>query len=48
MPLFDFKCAVCGQRFEVLVDADERARCPRCGSYPQRHDQYCVLCGTAL
>ncbi len=32
MPLFDFACRSCGQRFEDLVRGDETARCPACES----------------
>jgi putative FmdB family regulatory protein len=35
MPLFDYKCADCGARYEVLVrgrETEEELRCPRCGS----------------
>jgi putative FmdB family regulatory protein len=33
MPMYEFVCAECGQRFERLVDAGtEREACPECGS----------------
>jgi putative FmdB family regulatory protein len=35
MPLYEFQCARCGDRFEVLCGADEReekAVCPACGA----------------
>ncbi len=33
MPLFDFRCRRCGERFEALVKAGEAgAPCPRCGA----------------
>jgi putative FmdB family regulatory protein len=34
MPLFDFRCGTCGERFESLrTRADEPApHCPRCGA----------------
>jgi len=31
MPLFEYDCRGCGQRFEYLVRADDPARCPACG-----------------
>ena len=36
MPLYDYDCANCGQRFEVLrgVHADEPSECPLCGGGP--------------
>ena len=36
MPLYDYDCANCGQRFEVLrgVHADEPTECQLCGGGP--------------
>ena len=36
MPLYDYDCAACGRRFEVIhgVHADPPAACPLCGSGP--------------
>ena len=36
MPLYDYDCANCGQRFEVLrgVHSDEPTACPLCGGGP--------------
>ena len=31
MPIFEFSCLGCGERFEELVRAGERPPCPRCG-----------------
>lgn len=31
MPLYDFECRQCGERFEARVDPDERPNCPACG-----------------
>jgi putative FmdB family regulatory protein len=31
MPLYDFECAACGERFEELIAAGEAAACPACG-----------------
>lgn len=33
MPIYDFRCKVCGNISEVLLrDADKRVRCTNCGS----------------
>jgi putative FmdB family regulatory protein len=34
MPLYEFQCASCGERFEIvcaLADREEKAVCPHCG-----------------
>ena len=34
MPIYEFQCAACGERFEILSsfeDRDEKAACPSCG-----------------
>ncbi len=38
MPLYDYDCAACGRRFEVVhgVHADGPTACPLCGSGPVR------------
>lgn len=38
MPLYDYDCAACGRRFEVIhgVDAPPPESCPLCGSGPIR------------
>ena len=38
MPLYDYVCAACGRRFEVVhgVHADPPTSCPLCGSGPVR------------
>jgi putative FmdB family regulatory protein len=38
MPLYDYDCAACGRRFEVIhgVHADGPATCPLCGKGPVR------------
>jgi putative FmdB family regulatory protein len=38
MPVYDYTCAACGRRFEVLhgVHADGPTSCPLCGSGPVR------------
>lgn len=32
MPLYDYLCSGCGQRFELLVRASAQPACPHCGS----------------
>jgi putative FmdB family regulatory protein len=34
MPIYEYRCATCHERFEALVTSAERAkaRCPRCGA----------------
>jgi putative FmdB family regulatory protein len=32
VPIYEFECARCGERFEELVRAGETAPCPRCKS----------------
>lgn len=33
MPLFSYKCEICGNEFEELVrNADEKVQCPKCKS----------------
>jgi putative FmdB family regulatory protein len=38
VPLYDYDCAACGRRFEVIhgVHADGPSTCPLCGSGPVR------------
>jgi putative FmdB family regulatory protein len=38
MPAYDYDCAACGRRFEVIhgVHADGPASCPSCGGGPVR------------
>jgi putative FmdB family regulatory protein len=37
MPLYDFRCTRCGERFEALAAGDERPACPACGAdQPER------------
>ncbi|MFH1151436.1 MAG: zinc ribbon domain-containing protein [Actinomycetota bacterium] len=31
MPIYEYRCKGCGCRFEKLVRADEKVRCPECG-----------------
>lgn len=33
MPIFDYECQKCGERFEELVRRpQDKVRCPKCGS----------------
>ena len=32
MPIYEFECEGCGERFEELVGAEAAAACPTCGS----------------
>jgi putative FmdB family regulatory protein len=35
MPIYEFKCKKCGEKFELrrsISESDETAKCPRCGS----------------
>ena len=32
MPIYEFKCAGCGEGFEKIVKVDETPGCPNCGS----------------
>lgn len=32
MPLYDFRCRACGNRFEERTSAGELSPCPKCGS----------------
>lgn len=32
MPLYDFRCRSCGERFEGRVPVDETPPCPACGA----------------
>jgi|LSQX01.2.fsa_nt_gb putative FmdB family regulatory protein len=35
MPLYEYECEACGERFEALVSArskDQKRNCPACGS----------------
>ncbi len=35
MPIYEYRCTTCRERFEALVTSAERAkmRCPRCGTH---------------
>ena len=36
MPLYDFACSACGQRFEERTEPGETAPCPACGGRETR------------
>ena len=31
MPIYEYKCKACGNKFEKLVRAQEKVCCPKCG-----------------
>ena len=31
MPVYEYKCKECGEKFEKLVKMDAEVRCPKCG-----------------
>ena len=31
MPLFEYECTGCGNKFELLIRGSEQPRCPKCG-----------------
>lgn len=38
MPIYDYSCQACGERFEALVRGAEKASCPACSSLDlQKH-----------
>ena len=41
MPMYDFVCTACGNKFEDLVFGDELPACPQCAS-PATEKQMCV------
>ena len=41
MPMYDFVCTACGNKFEDLVFGDEVPACPKCNS-PATEKQMCV------
>jgi len=32
MPLYEYKCDECQNRFEELISGDQKVVCPKCGS----------------
>ncbi len=50
MPIYEYRCAGCGERFEVLQRLGEGAaglRCPRCGAEgPTRQLSTFAACGS--
>ncbi|TET74512.1 MAG: zinc ribbon domain-containing protein [Dehalococcoidia bacterium] len=39
MPVYEYECTKCGQRFELrrgMADRDDEIRCPRCGAESPR------------
>ncbi|MDD5748038.1 MAG: zinc ribbon domain-containing protein [Actinomycetota bacterium] len=31
MPIFEYKCMDCGEKFEKLITGNEKVECPKCG-----------------
>jgi putative FmdB family regulatory protein len=40
MPIYEYECVNCGERFELrrsIADSDKEIKCPKCGKeYPKR------------
>ena len=36
MPLYEYRCGACGNKFEKLVRGKEKITCPRCGDAKPR------------
>ncbi len=50
MPLYEYECADCGERFETLVSArrkDDPKKCPGCGSEATERVPSTFALGTA-
>ncbi len=48
MPIYEFRCEDCGDRFEKLCFSprdEEEAHCPRCGSHRVRREFSTFACG---
>ena len=39
MPLFEYECTGCGNKFELLIRGSEDPRCPKCGG---EHVEKCL------
>lgn len=49
MPLYEYRCQVCGEVFEKMVrwsDADRSPACPKCQS-PQTHKKISMVAATS-
>ena len=47
MTLYDYRCPVCGERFDELVkDREEKVFCPKCGSPAERVWSGCMYSAT--
>jgi len=44
VPLYDFECRACGERFEELVAVEELPECPACGA-PQPDRLFSPIAG---
>lgn len=39
MPIYEYECPCCGEKFELrrgITDTDSEIRCPKCGAEDQR------------
>jgi putative FmdB family regulatory protein len=39
MPIYEYECPACGEKFELLrsiADSDKKIKCPRCGAEKPR------------
>ncbi len=39
MPIYEYECTKCGERFELrrsMSDSDQKVKCPRCGAEDSR------------
>ncbi len=47
MPVFSYRCPVCGEEFEELVKKfDEAVKCPKCGAAAERSWSGCMYSAT--
>jgi putative FmdB family regulatory protein len=50
MPIYEYKCDVCGEVFERIVfasDKDEPVECPACGKMKSKRQLSSFSCGTS-
>jgi putative FmdB family regulatory protein len=45
MPIFEYKCNVCGEDFEKLVFGNKEVNCPKCNSKEVKK-KFSVFCAT--
>jgi putative FmdB family regulatory protein len=44
MPIYDFECRACGERFEALLAAGQSPACPACAA-PKAHRLFSPIAG---